>query len=1103
MPTILALLLLGSCAAPAPASILAPAPAPLEGPGAPVRLRCESLEAPLGLDERAPRFSWEVVDPRRGAVQSAYELVVTLVPAPGEPRPVWESGKVTSSETCQVAYAGAPLESFRRYAWKVRTFDADGNASPWSESATFGTGALDPADWKARWIGDGSPVATPRGVHDGYHSKFAEKPDDLKWVQLDLGAERIFNQVRLYPAQPHDGSGPAGYLFPVQIRVWVDQVPTFERTFFKIFERDTLNDLPNPGSQPLEFQLENTKLSARHLRLGVLKLAQAEGQGYGFALAEFQVLLDGFPVSTGALVTCKDSREEGGWGLARLTDGDLASHGADPVDPLPAPMMRRDYLVGSPVQRATLYASALGLQEIRMNGARVGEDQLAPGWTDYAVRVPYLAYDVTQRVREGRNSISAQIADGWYAGKLGLTWLVPGGLPRAIYGRTPRFFAQLELELADGTRKTVVTDETWKSTLHGPVQVADLLDGQTYDATAEMPGFHDPGFDDTNMQPAVVDAGLVPRLEPLACEPARIVEELRPVAVREPKPGVHVFDLGQNIAGWCRLKVRAPRGTEIVIRHGEMAEPDGSIYTANLRGAAQTDRYVARGEGEETFEPRFTVHGFRYVEVAGLPAKPELADLTGCAVSIATRRVGTFQASDPLLERLWKNIDWSLRGNVLSVPTDCPQRDERLGWMGDIAVFAQTGAFQRDLGAFFAKWIPDVRDAQAKDGRYPDFAPHPFGKDVRNTGTPAWGDAGVIVPWVAYVNYGDRRLVEEHLPSMIRWLDWIRSKNPDLVWRKERGSDYGDWLNGDTLVREGWPKQGASTPGEVLATAYFAHSADLVARMAAAVGRADEAGKLAELAKGVREAFRKAFVAADGTIQGGSQGACALALAFDLLTEEQQQKALERLEQGIAKDYGGHLSTGFTSTLPTLLELSKRGRSELATKLVLDKTFPSWGYAIEQGATTIWERWDGFVPERGLQDAGMNSFNHYAFGAVGEWMMRTLAGIEPDPEHPGWSRFSIRPRPGTQLSFVRAEHDSIRGRIASAWEREGGEFRLDVTIPANTRATVHVPAKNESSVTEGGKSLGESAPHVRFVEMRDGAAVLDVAAGSYRFVGKP
>jgi alpha-L-rhamnosidase len=1001
-----------------------------------------------------------------------------------------------------VEYAGTPLESFRRYAWKVRTWDADGNASPWSGEAAFGTGALAPDQWSARWIGDALPLPPPRGANDGFHSAFSDKEDATKWIQVDFGEERTFNEFRLWPARPHDAPDGAAYLFPLKLKIWTDGSPKFEKTFMKVSDQTYL-DIPNPGTEPLVLTTGNSRYNLRYVRLGVTKLPKIEGKGYAFALAEFEVLLDGTPVSRGAKFTVSDSLEEGAWSASHIDDGDTVSHGTEAIEPQPAPRLRRDYLVDKPVARATLYASALGIQEIEMNGARVGEDQLAPGWTDYAVRVPYLAYDVTERVHEGRNSISAQLADGWYAGRLGLSWLVPGGLPRAIYGRKPRFFAQLELEFQDGTRGRIATDESWRSTLHGPIQAADLLDGETCDATAAQPGFDEPGFDDSRMQTVEIDQEVHPRLEFLACEPARIVEERRPVAVREPKPGVYVFDLGQNIAGWCRLKIRAAAGTEVVLRHAEVAAPDGSIDTANLRSAAQTDRYVCAGGGEETFEPHFTIHGFRYVEVSGLPSKPQDGDLVGCVVATNAPRAGSFQASDPLLERLWSNIDWSLRGNMLSVPTDCPQRDERLGWMGDIGAFAQTGAYLRDLGSFFAKWIPDVRDAQADDGRYPDFAPHPYGRNVRNTGTPAWGDAGVIVPYVALVNYGDRRLVRKHLDSMLRWLEWIKSKNPDLVWRKDRGSDYGDWLNGDNIVHEGWPTQGATTPGEILATAYFARSAELVGRMAAAVGRTEDAARCRDLAEDVCEAFRKAFVAPDGTIQGDTQGSYALALAFGLLTDDQQAKAIARLERSIQDRYGGHLATGFTSTLPALLELSRRGRTELATKLVLQKSFPSWGYAIDQGATTIWERFDAYVPERGLQDAGMNSFNHYAFGAVGEWMMRILAGIEPDDSHLAWERFSIHPRPGPQLSSVRAEHDTVRGKIASAWSRANGEFRLDVTVPPNTSATVFVPAKDAASVTEGGAPLAQAAPHVRFVGMRGGEAVLEVAAGSYRFVGRP
>jgi len=1068
-----------------------------EAPLAPQRPRVECRVDPVGIDARKPRFSWEVADARRGAEQSAYEIEVTGTSSGGQV--VWESGKVSSRETCQIEYAGTALESFRPYAWKVRTYDAAGRASPWSRDATFGTGALDPSDWKARWIGDPTPVPPPRPAKNGFHSRFAEKEDAHQWIQIDLGPDGKFDEVRLYPARPHDAPDQPGFLFPKRFKVWICDDPRFESKFVHVFN-ETFRDVQDPGTEPLVLPVKTTTYSTRYVRIAVTKLGSVEGKGFAFALAEVEFRHRGKVVSRGAPASAGDSIETGEWSVANLTDGDLVSHGASGLEALAPPFLRKEFSLEAPSERATLFASALGLFEVRINGKRVGLDQLSPGWTDYGVRVPYLAYDVTSLLQAGKNAITAQLADGWYSGRVGLSSVVPGGLPRAIYGRKPRFFAQLEVR--GKVPATIVTDGSWRSTIAGPVREADLLDGEIHDARREIGGAGLPGFDDSSWPAVEIAADVRPRLEALACEPARIVEVLRPVGSKEPKPGLHVFDLGRNMVGWCRLKLSAPAGTEITLRHAEAVDPDGSIYTANLRTASQTDRYVCSGRPGEVFEPRFTCHGFRYVEVSGLPAPPSTNDLEGCVVSNAARETGRFQASDPLLERLWSNIRWSLRGNLLSVPTDCPQRDERLGWMGDIGAFAQTAAYQLDLAGFFGKWIRDVRDAQADDGRYPDFAPHPYDKNARFTGTPAWGDAGVIVPWTAYLNYGDQRLVATHLDSMLRWLEWIRSKNPDLVWRKDRGNDYGDWLNGDTLVREGWPKTGASTPGEVLGTAYFARSAELVGRMARAVGRSEDAGKCAELAAKVRAAFREAFLAEDGRVHGDSQGAYALAVAFDLLDEAEEPRATARLAENIEKAYDGHLSTGFASTLPALMALSEHGQVELATKLALDRRFPSWGYAIDNGATTIWERWDGYVPGRGFQDPGMNSFNHYAFGAIGEWMMRVLAGIEPDPEHPGWSRFTIHPRAGSGLTSASGQHDTIRGRILSSWRRADGEFHLEVTIPANTSARVILPAKDPSGLSEEGKPIQAAAPHVRVVEVEGGEAILEVAAGHYVFVSR-
>jgi alpha-L-rhamnosidase len=441
------------------------------------------------------------------------------------------------------------------------------------------------------------------------------------------------------------------------------------------------------------------------------------------------------------------------------------------------------------------------------------------------------------------------------------------------------------------------------------------------------------------------------------------------------------------MVGWCRLTVRGAAGATATVRHAEMLDDSGMIYTDNLRGAAQTDRYTLRGPGAGTFEPAFTYHGFRYVEVTGSIERPRLEDLVGRAVHSAVTPAGRFESSSPLLNQLWKNIVWTQRDNMHSVPTDCPQRDERMGWMGDILVFAQTAAFNFDMAAFFKKWVADVRDAQADDGRFPDFAPHPLGKNERFTGAPGWGDAGVVVPWRAYENYGDTRILAYQYDAATRWIEFIRHENPTLLWKNKRGNDYGDWLSGDTLIAEGWPRNGGEVPKEVFATAMFAHSTDLVARMAGVLGKAEDARKYGDLFEQIKAAFNAAYVDADGRIMGNTQAGYALALHLDLLPPPRREEAVKRLAAGIDA-YKGHMSTGFHSSYKMMLELSRAGRTDRAYQLALEKTFPSWGYSIENGATTIWERWDGYVKGRGFQDKGMNSFNHYAIGAVGEWLPR-------------------------------------------------------------------------------------------------------------------
>jgi alpha-L-rhamnosidase len=733
----------------------------------------------------------------------------------------------------------------------------------------------------------------------------------------------------------------------------------------------------------------------------------------------------------------------------------------------PGILLRKVFQVQGPVRRATVYVTARGLYELLLNGRRVGDQMLAPEWTNYRKRIQYQTWDVTSLLRSGENAAGAHLGAGWYAGRIGLFPM------RMIYGQRPQLLMRLEVETADGKTQSVVTDESWNIQTGGPVRSSDILDGETYDARREAPGWDMPGFQASGWRAAAADSDLGGQAivwQPN--EPIRVTREIMPVSVLQPKPAVYVFDMGQNMVGWCRLKAQGKAGEQITLRFAEMLNPDGTIYTDNLRGAPQTDRFIPALDGEAVFEPRFTYHGFRYVEVAGVAAPPARTGLLGRVIHSSSPDTGRFETSSPHLNQLMENIVWTQRANLYSAPTDCPQRDERLGWMGDIQTFSQTAIFNMDLAAFFTKWLADVRDDQAADGRFPDFAPNPetvLGAE-KYFGVPAWGDAGVIVPWRVYQNYGDRRLLEQHFAAARRWVDWIESQNPNLLWENGRHNDYNDWLNADTVIHQDWPKEGGAVPKPVFATAFFAYSTNLVARMATVLGRDEEAARYGGLAARIREAFNRAYVSPDGTITGDTQAGYALALHFDLLPEALRGRAFDRM-QARFEPYGGHLSTGIHSTHRLMLELTRFGRSDEAYRLVNLRTFPSWGFMLENGATTIWERWDGYVKGRGFQNAGMNSFNHWALGAVGEWMWRVILGIEPDDAGPGFARFSVRPRPGGGLTWARGTYQSIRGPITVDWRIAGAQFTLKVAVPPNTTARIVVPAKGgpEESVVGSGE----------------------------------
>ncbi|NOG54366.1 MAG: family 78 glycoside hydrolase catalytic domain [Planctomycetes bacterium] len=1066
-------------------------------PPAPDRLRTESLRDPMGLTERQPRLSWINRDRRIGACQTAYRVLVAssehaLDDGIGD---LWDSGKVASKAQPFTIYDGSPLSSGQRAWWAVRIWDQNGEVGPWSEPASFSIGLLEPDDWQAQWIADPTPVDEFGPANNGYHSQLADRPDSEKWVTIDLGAATEIDAVVLWPARPYDWvRDEPGFLFPERLVIEVSNKPDFSEIQTVVDRTDA--SIPSPGVEPV--RLAFNAVRTRYVRVRATSLRMRNEGEYGIALAEIEVESNGRNIALGAPASASDSIETDDWSVQHLTDGDTVSHGQTGTDPLVPPRMRKAFLATSArtVKQATVYVSALGLYELTVNGHQVDRRRLAPEWTDYTRRVQFQTFDVTDALAEGENVLAAQLADGWYSGRLGLTFSVPGTPVRGIYGRKPKFLLQLEIEYDDGTTQQIVTDASWKSSLGGPWRVADLLDGVVYDGQQEQPGWTGRAYDDSSWSPVdvVPDPGVT--LVGQYNDPIRVTMHRPAVSVSEPTPGVFVYDFGQNLAGWARLTVDAPTGRQITLRHAEVLNQDGTLYTDNLRSASQIDRYISPGPGTHVFEPRFTYHGFRYLELSGLEHPLPLSNVEVCAVHSDPSISGSFETSDDLLNQLCSNILWTQRANMMSVPTDCPQRDERLGWTGDILAFAPTACFNMDMAAFLNKWLQDMRDAQTVEGRYPDYAPFPFDDSKRPVGVPAWGDAGVFVAWDHYRFYGDKRLLETHYDSARRWVDWIHSQNPNHIWQNARHNDYGDWLNGDRLRLEGWPRRGAGMPKEAFATAFYARSAQILSWMARELGRTDDRKRYEQLADNIRQAFIKSYVSDDGTITGDTQGGYAIALNFDLLPEDIQPLAVERMLKCFDR-YDGCISTGFHSTVCLMRELSTRGHVDEAYRLALNRKMPSWGYAIDHGATTIWERWDGYVEGRGYQNPGMNSFSHYAIGSVGEWLYSTILGIKPLA--PGFARIAIHPMPGGGLTWAGGEYESARGTIAVQWHVEGNRFQLTVLVPADASAVVRVPTGNPDSVLIMGSDTPADAPGVTACGTVLGGVEFEVQAGRYVF----
>jgi alpha-L-rhamnosidase len=752
----------------------------------------------------------------------------------------------------------------------------------------------------------------------------------------------------------------------------------------------------------------------------------------------------------------------------------------------PAPMLRRTFKLTNDPRSARLYVSSHGLYEIYVNGKRVGDEVFTPGWTSYNKRLQYQTFDVSDLLVRGDNSIGAFLGDGWYRGNIGFS------NRRNVYGNRLALLMQLQITFRDGRQEIVVSDQNWKSST-GPILMSEIYHGETYDARLEKTGWNEAGYDDSSWAGVkVVDH---PKNRLIASEgpPVKKIQEIKPVKIIKTPAGATVVDLGQNMVGWIRLKVQGLAGTTVTLVHAEVLDKQGNFYIENLRRAAQKVQYILKGGGVEVYEPRFTFQGFRYVAVDGYPGELTLDSLTGVVVHSEMKPTGEFSTSNHLINQLQQNIVWGQKGNFLDVPTDCPQRDERLGWTGDAQVFARTAAFNMDVSSFFSKWLKDLSADQYQNGSVPWVIPDVISRpEGGSAGSAGWADAAVIIPWTMYLSYGDTRVLEEQYPSMVRWVEFMKQRaGEDFIW--DGDFHFGDWLAFAT-TRSDYP--GATTGKDLIATAFFAHSTSLLSRIALILGKKDDAARYNELATNVKSAFRREFVTQSGRVGENTQTAYVLALEFDLLPDDMRASAAQRLAREVRERK--HLTTGFLGTPYLCHVLSRYGYLDEAYMLLNREQYPSWLYPVKQGATTIWERWDGLKPDGTFQDKGMNSFNHYAYGAVGDWMYRVMAGIEIDPSAPGYRHILIQPRPGSGFTHAKASHLTLYGRVASSWEIKNDRFDLSVEVPPNTRATIRLPSAELAGVTEGGRPLQNGNG---IVSSRQDATtvVLEVGSGEYKF----
>ncbi len=1057
----------------------------------PQQLRVEYRVNPQGIDVTDPRLSWvlEPVNPEaRRLRQQAYRVLVAaseraLNANSGD---LWDSGKVASDQSIQVVYRGKPLTSGMAAFWKVQVWDQDGQASAWSPAAQWTMGLLQASDWHGKWIG----LEQPGIVKDPDSSYVLLEGARWIWDMPDAEAKapagnRFFRASFTLPADRKISRGICIAGAENAADVFVNGVPVSAGSGAALPAIADITGSIHSGDNLVAVRAVHGRADRPAGLIAAIRVEFATGEPVLFQSGNHwrtaPKIEPGWNLPDYLDAAWPAAKELGPYGMAPWGAAGFAAEHR-----LPARLLRKEFAVDKDVRRATAYYSGLGLSELYLNGARVGDHVLSPGLTDYDKHVLYVTFDVTAQLARGRNAIGLMLGNGRYYAPRLQAGTRNFGFPKAL--------VELDIEYADGSRANVVSDETWRLTTNGPIRANNEYDGEEYDARRELPGWSRAGFDDSGWEPAELVRGPAGVLTAEMAEPLRVTETVHPVAVKRLKPGVYIFDMGQNLVGWCRVHVSGPRGAQVTLRHAETLNPDGSLYTANLRTARAADVYTLKGEGAESYEPHFTYHGFRYVEVTGLPGEPTAGALEGRVVHDDMTRIADFTSSNDLLNRIHRAMFWGIRGNYRSIPTDCPQRDERQGWLGDRSQVSRSESYMFDVAAFYTKWSTDLADSQRDNGSIPDVSPNywPLYNDDLT-----WPSTFLFVPGMLYDQYGDRRVLERYYPAMKKWIAHIRTfVTADGLISKDM---YADWCvppEDPKLIHSQDPAR--VTDKTLIASSYYYHLLNLLARYARLLDKPTEAADFELAAARVDAAFQKRFFnPLTNVYDNGTQTSSILPLYFQMTPLENRASVIAGLTRKIDQESHGHVGTGLVGAQWLMRTLSDNGHADIAYEIATQKTYPGWGYMIEQGATTIWELWNGDTA-----DPAMNSGNHVMqIGDLAVWMYEYLAGIRSDPDRPGFHHILIHPYAAGDLTFVKASHPSMYGTIASSWKRSGSGFALDVTVPANTTATVWVPAKDTAAVSESGRAAN-TAPGVKFLRTEDGAAVYEVESGRYSFLAR-